>query len=85
MAGFSVLPGEAAVAPLCGAAADCAALLLSDAQYATLLLGRRLGWAREPEQLEREWSRALRNGVVPDQRARDTYERKKRHFAGAAA
>ena len=79
LAGFSVLPGEAGVERLCGAA-DCAGLLMSDSQYEAQLLGRRLGWARSPEELERVWHKGLRALGAPESRNQEIYDRKRKQF-----
>ncbi len=80
LAGFRILPKEANVAPLCGEAADCDGLMMTDKQYRTYLLGRQLGWAKTADELEKTWSKAARKGVEVDSFARDLYERRMRQL-----
>jgi hypothetical protein len=54
---------------------------MSDAQYKTVMLNRRLGWAKNATDLEAVWKKAVKKNVIVDDQARATYEKKKKTFA----
>ncbi len=80
MVGFEILPRDPTVASLCekvGGTNGCDELIMSDEQYKSLMLFRRLGWAKSASELEAVWNKAAKKHVIVDEASRKLYEKKK--------